>query len=114
MLVHFPNRRLLSRDINPGSDCLFTVVSSTTFFTHLSQTGLSKQNTDFPLDSFTGGSCKKSPVRTSCIPPKGLSLLRIIRATASSVSKYLPSTMDISSIIRILHFRHAAPLFFSA
>ncbi|KAI5816366.1 hypothetical protein BZA77DRAFT_219609, partial [Pyronema omphalodes] len=52
--------------------------------------------------SGTGGSWKKSPVITSWIPPKGRPLLRICRATDSSLSKRSPSTMEISSKIKTL------------
>ncbi|KAF1945867.1 hypothetical protein EJ02DRAFT_301096, partial [Clathrospora elynae] len=47
----------------------------------------------------TGGNWKKSPVITSWIPPKGLPLLRIVRAICSSLSNRSPSTMDTSSMI---------------
>ncbi|PYH50503.1 uncharacterized protein BO96DRAFT_352366 [Aspergillus niger CBS 101883] len=54
------------------------------------------------LPSGTGGSWKKSPVTTSCIPPKGRPLFLMRRAISSSLSKRSPSTMDTSSTIRTL------------
>ncbi len=42
----------------------------------------------------TGGSWWKSPVSTSCSPPKGCALRRTCRATASSCSNSSPSIMD--------------------
>ena len=47
-----------------------------------------KQNSVFSLVLFdTGGSCKKSPLRISWIPPNGLLHFLIWRATASILSK---------------------------
>ncbi|KAE9526659.1 hypothetical protein AGLY_013307 [Aphis glycines] len=52
------------------------------------------------------GNCKKSPHSTNFIPPNGSSRLRTAFAILSIItSKYSPSTIDISSIISILHLR---------
>mmetsp|Transcript_26524 Transcript_26524/g.66715 ORF Transcript_26524/g.66715 Transcript_26524/m.66715 type:complete len:305 (-) Transcript_26524:124-1038(-) len=54
----------------------------------------------------TGGSCRKSPVRTSCKPPNGSSQPRTARASTSSLAKSAPSTMETSSMTSVRVRRH--------
>ncbi|RKP15254.1 hypothetical protein BJ684DRAFT_1348, partial [Piptocephalis cylindrospora] len=66
------------------------------------QQAASKANFIFPAsEAFsTGGSWKKSPVRTSWMPPNGEEGSRSLRATCSSLSSRTESNMDTSSITR--------------
>lgn len=65
-----------------------------------------KQNFFFSACFTTGGSCKKSPDKINWIPPKGISFFLTARATASSLSKKLESTIEISSMIKCLQRLH--------
>mmetsp|Transcript_103188 Transcript_103188/g.259904 ORF Transcript_103188/g.259904 Transcript_103188/m.259904 type:complete len:279 (-) Transcript_103188:123-959(-) len=61
----------------------------------------------------TGGSCKKSPQRMSCSPPKAASrrpsrIPRTLDATTSRASKRLASSMETSSITSTVVWRHLA------
>ncbi|KAK4115241.1 hypothetical protein N656DRAFT_681387, partial [Canariomyces notabilis] len=52
--------------------------------------------------SGTGGSWKKSPVITSWIPPHGRPSFRRILPICESLSKRSPSSIETSSIMRVL------------
>ncbi|KAK4154208.1 hypothetical protein C8A00DRAFT_14644, partial [Chaetomidium leptoderma] len=68
------------------------------------QVAASNANLDslcFPA-SGTGGSWKKSPVITSWMPPQGRPLFRMILPIWDSLSNNSPSTIDTSSMTRIL------------
>uniref|UniRef100_A0A6B0UYL7 Secreted protein n=1 Tax=Ixodes ricinus TaxID=34613 RepID=A0A6B0UYL7_IXORI len=104
-----PCRTSWRSSTNLGSRCRCTWRSSRDVCTHWRHAAVWKQKTGAgsPLREI-GGSCRKSPHRTSLIPPNGRSLRRTRRATRSSFWKKRPSSIETSSTTRTLQRRHCA------
>mmetsp|Transcript_128824 Transcript_128824/g.222612 ORF Transcript_128824/g.222612 Transcript_128824/m.222612 type:complete len:312 (-) Transcript_128824:253-1188(-) len=103
-----PNRTSFRMRTKCSSACRYTLLRCTTANCNFSHTLL--WNTNFACwFLFTGGSCSRSPLRTSWSPPNGLPAPafdpRTVDATSSSLSSMSALTMEISSMIRVRHAR---------
>ena len=111
---HTPMRTGPSRLMNASSPCWRTMVRSSIVSTCAARHAAAwkaKPAPEFPSD--TGGSCRKSPQKRSCIPPNVRGSPRTARAMASSASKRFESSIDTSSMMSTRALRHralAAPL----
>mmetsp|Transcript_97367 Transcript_97367/g.302725 ORF Transcript_97367/g.302725 Transcript_97367/m.302725 type:complete len:331 (-) Transcript_97367:414-1406(-) len=112
--VTTPQRTSLRTSAKTGSPDCRTVSCRTTVppsRPHSSHEGVWKQKRlGFSPRPCTGGSCRKSPQKRTCRPPKGSGEPRTFRAMAFRLSKSSASSMDTSSTTstRVVFQRFAA------